>query len=137
VRRREAQQAARALGAHWHGPLCDDLEIFYEIGLLRRLAAVIREIKQALVLTHSPQDYMEDHTNTCRLAVTAAFARGMPNFRTMPSRPSGDYDVTVYHCMPHGLCDSLRRRVTPGGFANTTSVQNQKRDALATHKSQQ
>ena len=75
--------------------------------------------------------------NTCRLAVTAAFARGMPNFKTQPSRPPGDYEVTVYHCMPHGLCDGLRRAVIPGAFVNTTSVQTEKRDALAAHKSQQ
>src|SRR5262245_11012632 len=77
VRRREAQGAARLLGAHWHPPLCDDLEILYDLRMLRRLGAVIREVKPAIVLTHSPQDYMEDHTNTCRLAVTAAFVRGM------------------------------------------------------------
>src|SRR5437764_11516555 len=35
VRRREAQQAAKILGARWHGSMCDDLEIPYEIGLLR------------------------------------------------------------------------------------------------------
>src|SRR5437762_11969216 len=116
IRRREAQQAAKILGAHWHPPLCDDLEVFYEIKLLRRLAAIIREVKPTVVLTHSPQDYMEDHTNTCRLAATATFARGMPNFKSVPSRPVADYPTTVYHAMPHGLCDPLRRRIVPGAF---------------------
>ena len=40
----------------------------------------MREEAPEIVPTHSPADYMEDHTNSCRLAVTAAFARGMPNF---------------------------------------------------------
>src|SRR2546426_2979457 len=137
IRRREAQQAGKILGAHWHPPLCDDLEIFYDINLLRCLAATFREVKPTVVLTHSPQDYMEDHTNTCRLAVTAAFARGMPNFRTIPARPAADYSVTVYHSMPHGLCDGLRRRVIAGAFVNTESAHKIKRDALAAHKSQQ
>ena len=66
IRRREAQAAARILGAHYHAPLVDDLEIVYELRILRRLASIIREIRPALLLTHSPQDYMEDHTNTCR-----------------------------------------------------------------------
>src|SRR5882762_3797292 len=100
-------------------------------------AAVIRDVKPAIMLTHPPQDYMEDHTNTCRLAVTAAFARGMPNFRSSPGRPVGDYEVTVYHAMPHGLCDQLRCRVIPGAFVNTTSVHRTRREALAAHKSQQ
>src|SRR5206468_1265730 len=137
VRRREARCSARMLGAHWHRPLCDDLEVMYEIRLLRRLAGVIRAVKPTIVLTHSPQDYMEDHTNACRLAVTAAFARGMPNFKTTPSRSAADYEVTLYHAMPHGLCDGLRRRVIPGVFVNTTSVHKTKHQALAAHKSQQ
>src|SRR5436190_15603747 len=67
LRRKESKRAASVLGAQYHPSLTDDLEIFYEPKNLRRLAAVIREVKPAIVLTHSPQDYMEDHTNTCRL----------------------------------------------------------------------
>ena len=136
-RGREARAAAKVLGAHFHPSLVDDLEIVYEVELLRRVAAVIREVRPTIVLTHSPQDYLEDHTNTCRLAVTAAFARGMPNFQTRPrSRPTNG-DVAVYHCMPHGLKDPLRRRVVPGSFVNTEPVQGIKLDALKQHRSQQ
>ena len=136
VRRREAQQAAKILGARWHPPMCDDLEILYDLRMLRRLAAIVRLVKPSIVLTHSPQDYMEDHMNTCRLAVTAAFARGMPNFRTFPARPAAAGDVAIYHAMPHGLRDGLRRRVVPGAFVNTTDVHATKRAALAAHASQ-
>jgi LmbE family N-acetylglucosaminyl deacetylase len=136
IRRKEAQQASRQLGAHWHPPMADDLEIFYSIEALRRVTAVIREVRPRLVLTHAPQDYMEDHMNTCRLTVTAAFARGMPNFKSSPVRKSIEGDVTIYHAMPHGLRDGLRRRVTPGLFVNTSLVQAQKREALAAHASQ-
>ena len=137
VRLTEARAAAKILGAEFHPTLKDDLEIFYNLELLRSLAAVIREVKPKIVLTHSPQDYMEDHTNTCRLAVTAAFARGMPNFRSAPSRPVADYETTIYHAMPHSLRDCLRRRVVPGAYINTASVHKTKREALAAHKSQQ
>jgi LmbE family N-acetylglucosaminyl deacetylase len=136
VRRAESKRAARILGAHWHPLMCDDLEILYDLRTLRRLAAIVRDVKPAIVLAHSPQDYMEDHTNACRLAVTAAFSRGMPNFRTVPPRRAIDGDVTVYHAMPHGLRDGLRRRVVAGAFVNTTSVHAMKRQALAAHASQ-
>ena len=86
VRHTEARAAAKLLGAEFHPSLTDDLEILYSLDLLRRLAAVIRDVKPAIVLTHPPQDYMEDHTNSCRLTVTAAFARGMPNFKSAPAR---------------------------------------------------
>ncbi|MEX2579767.1 MAG: PIG-L family deacetylase [Verrucomicrobiales bacterium] len=136
IRLEEARTAAEILGATFHTPIGKDLQIVYEIGLLRRLAAVIREVEPAVVLTHSPQDYMEDHTNASRLAVTAAFAHGMPNFGTQPPREPAGGDVTVYHAMPHGLCDPLRRRVVPGAYVNTTEVHESKRLALAAHKSQ-
>jgi len=137
IRLEESREAAQILGAYFHPPLVDDLEIMYDLSTLRRLAAVIREVKPTVLLTHSPTDYMEDHTNTCRLAVTATFARGMPNFSTVPSKPPGSYDCTVYHAMPHGLRDSLRRRIIPGVRINTTSVQETKQKALAAHRSQQ
>jgi len=137
IRSTEARAAAKILGAVFHASLCDDLEVFYTAGLLRSLAAVIRDVKPVVVLTHSPQDYMEDHANTCRLVVTSVFARAMSNFKTTPSRPASNGAVTVYHAMPQGLRDGLRRRVIPGAFVNTTSVQTAKREALAAHKSQQ
>jgi LmbE family N-acetylglucosaminyl deacetylase len=136
IRRREAQAAAYLIGARWHPPLCDDLEILYELKTLRRLAAVIRDVNPGLVLTHSPQDYMEDHMNACRLAVTAAFARGMKNFRTIPRTRTVEAEVTLYHAMPHGLCDQLGQPVYPSIFVNTTSVHSAKRAALAAHQSQ-
>ena len=74
--------------------------------------------------------------NTCRLAVTAAFARGMPNFRTTPARRAIPGEVTVYHAMPHGLRDGLRRRVSVGAWVNTSAVHPVKRNALAAHRSQ-
>src|SRR6266436_7681864 len=136
IRNTEARAAAKSLGANFHPSIADDLEIIYSLELLRSLSAIIRDVKPNVVLTHSPQDYMEDHTNTCRLAVTAAFARGMSNFKTVPQRPCGDYEVTVYHAMPHSLRDGLRRRVAPGEFVNTTSTHKTKQQALAAHKSQ-
>jgi LmbE family N-acetylglucosaminyl deacetylase len=137
IRNTESRAAAKILGAEFHQSLTNDLEIFYNLELLRKLAGIIREVKPGIVLTHSPQDYMEDHTNTSRLAVTAAFARGMPNLKTLPSQTAAEYETTVYHAMPHGLCDQLRRRVVAGQHVNTSSVHKTKHQALAAHKSQQ
>jgi len=137
MRAEEGKRAAKVLGAHFHPSLTNDLEIFYELKTLRRLAAIIREVKPTIVLTHSPHDYMEDHMNTCRLAVTAAFAHGIPNFKSVPGRPAYHDDVTLYHGMPHGLQDGLRRPIVPASFVNTTTVHKTKLAALAEHRSQQ
>jgi LmbE family N-acetylglucosaminyl deacetylase len=136
MRAREARAGARELGATFHPSLVADATIIYAVPLLRRLAAVIRAVRPRILLVPSPQDYMEDHTETSRLAVTAAFVRGMPNFRTSPSRRAIDGPVTIYHAMPHGLKDPLGGTIVPGAFVDTTSVHEVKRKALARHRSQ-
>lgn len=136
-RRKEARDAARILSAHWHPPIARDLEILYSVSLLRRVAAVIREVQPTILLTHPPVDYMEDHTETCRLVVSGAFAHGMPNFRSTPRRLTYDHDVTLYHCMPHGLCTPFGEPITPAIFVNTQAVHATKMSALAAHASQQ
>lgn len=137
IRRNEGKAAAQILGAVHHESLVDDLEIYYERPILKRLAAIVREVNPTILLVPSPQDYMEDHMNTCRLAVTAAFVRGMRNFTTRPARRPVDAAVTVYHAMPHGLRDALRRRVLPGAFVNTTATHALELAALKEHHSQQ
>jgi LmbE family N-acetylglucosaminyl deacetylase len=134
-RAKEARKAAAVLGAHFHPSRVDDLEILYSVPLLRWLVGIVRKVRPSIVLTHSPQDYMEDHTNTCRLAVTAAFSRGMRNF-ARTAKPIWSGDVTVYHAQPHGLCDGLRRRMIPGSFVDITSVMDRKLKALACLESQ-
>jgi len=136
VRRREAKAAAKMLGAKWHAPICDDLQIFYTDENIRRVCAVVREARPAVILTHPLQDYMEDHMITARLAVTGVFARGMQNYRSRPQRKLTLDPCVIYHAMPHGQRTPLREPVRPEFFIDTTSVQETKRAALACHASQ-
>jgi LmbE family N-acetylglucosaminyl deacetylase len=136
IRRDEARAAAAFLGAEYHESLTGDLEIFYDRALLARLASVVRHVAPEILLVHSPQDYMEDHMNACRLAVTAAFCRGMPNFPVDPPRPPVEQDVSVYHAQPHGNCDGLRQPIHPDLFIDIGSVIDEKTAMLAKHESQ-
>jgi N-acetylglucosamine malate deacetylase 1 len=136
IRREEAYAAARAIGATFHESICNDLEIFYDRQNLARVASVIREVAPEIVLTHSPVDYMEDHTNACRLAVTAAFARGMPNFATDPPRPAISDTVTVYHAQPYSHRDPLGNVIEPTLVVDTTDLIEQKKKMLSKHASQ-
>lgn len=136
TRLEEARDAARVLGATLHPPLAHDLEITYSGNLLRRLAAVMREVNPSIVLAQCPLDYMEDHMITARLAVTAAFSRGMPNFITDPPTAPVAGAAAVYHALPYGLCDGLRNRVRPHCYVDISPVLDRKREALACHRSQ-
>ncbi len=136
LRTAEARAAAESVGAIFHEPLVADLEIFYEPRLLARVAALMREVAPEILLVQSPADYMEDHQNAARLAVTAAFVRGMPNVATDPPREPACGDVAVYHAQPHGNRDPLRRRVRPDVFVDATGILDRKRAMLACHESQ-
>jgi len=136
VRLAEARSAAQVLGAEFHEPLVDDLMITYGPALAARLGAVVRRVRPQVLLVPAPEDYMEDHVNTARLAVTAAFSRAMPNFATDPPTAPAGGDVAVYHAMPWGLCDPLRRPVRAGVYVDVGSVLARKRRALACHRSQ-
>ena len=137
MRREEAMNACATAGFHYHESICEDLEVFYNPDLFGKLLPEIRDVKPSVILTHGPYDYMEDHVNAGRLAVSAAFCRGMGNAKT--SRPSQKFDdpITVYHSMPHSLSDSLRRPVIPGIFVNIGPAMEIKKKMLACHKSQQ
>ncbi|MFT5125899.1 MAG: LmbE family N-acetylglucosaminyl deacetylase [Verrucomicrobiales bacterium] len=136
VRLEEAQAAAKILGAHFHAPFTHDLEIFYDLAHLRRLAAILHDVAPDIVLTHAHADYMEDHMITARLAVTAAFSNSMPNFRTDPPVDAPFKAVAVYHAMPLELRDGHRRSVVPQGYVDVSDLQSIKRQALAAHNSQ-
>ena len=136
IRRQEAENSAAVIGAVYHPPIADDLMIFYEDRLLRRMAAVVREIRPTIVLLPSLNDYMEDHTNTARLVITACFSRAMKHYRTDPPHELTDQDVYLYHAQPHLNRDGMRNLVVPELFVNVTDAMETKLAMLGCHESQ-
>lgn len=135
-RLQEAEEAARRMGATFYPPIGRDMEMAYTTELFQRVAAVVRQTKASIVLTHSPIDYMEDHEFVCRLAVSAAFAHGMPNFETVPPVEPYYEPVTVYHAQPVGNRTPTGQRVRPHFWVDIESVMDRKEAALAAHESQ-
>jgi len=136
IRTEEAREAARSIGAVFHPPYVDDIDIYYERTLLTKLGALVREVKPTILLLQSPQDYMEDHQNSTRLMVSAAFCRGMRNFPTDPPRDPVADPVALYHASPYGLCDQICQPVRPDLYVDVSDVIGRKRDMLACHRSQ-
>jgi LmbE family N-acetylglucosaminyl deacetylase len=136
IRREESMRAAAYVGAVYHESIVDDLAVFYTQDLISRVAAVVREVKPDIVLTLSLLDYMEDHMNAARIAVTALFVRGMRNYETVPSRPPVFNDTALYHALPYGLTDMMRRPVAPEFYVDVSSVIDRKAEFLSRHASQ-
>ncbi len=135
-RRGEAKEAAESIGAIFHESICDDIEVFYTYELLAKLVPVVREVEPEIILTHGPYDYMEDHVNAGRLAVSAAFCRGMQNMKCAPTAKVTFQDVAVYHSTPHGLIDQMRRPVVPEIFIDVEPFIETKKAMLSCHRSQ-
>lgn len=136
ARRGEAMSAAKLIGAVYHESICDDLEVFYTLENLAKVVETVRDVNPEIILTHGPYDYMEDHVNAGRLAVSAAFCRGMQNFKCDRKYPVRMDDVAVYHSMPHSLTDSLRNPVIPELYVDISGVIETKKAMLSCHKSQ-
>lgn len=136
LRRDEAKRAAERANAVYHESLADDCQVFYEPRLLQQMAAVVRDVRPEIILTHAPECYQEDHTNTSRLAVAAAFTRAMRNFVTSPRRDPYEGEVTVYHAQPHFNRDQLGNVVRPSIFVDIGDIIDEKLAMLAEHQSQ-
>ena len=135
IRRDEAIASCKIAGFHYHEALVPDLEIFYNYETLALLMPVMREVDPEIVLTHGPYDYMEDHINAGRLAVSAAFCRGMKNFKCEPSEVRLG-NACVYHSLPLSLKDQLNKPIIPDVFVDITDKIPIKREMLNCHKSQ-
>jgi LmbE family N-acetylglucosaminyl deacetylase len=132
----EAKAACELVGFSWHPPICNDLEVYHCNEQIRQVLAVIREVSPSILLTQSPVDYMEEHQNASRVACTAAFCRGMLNYYSVPTRAPIAEDIAVYHALPHGLRDPLRKRLRAGQYVEIGSTIPTKREMLACHRSQ-
>jgi LmbE family N-acetylglucosaminyl deacetylase len=136
LRREEGIRAAEYLGATYHESIVDDLAVFYTQDLISQVAAKLREVKPDIILTLSLQDYMEDHMIAARITVTAAFVRTMRNYETTPPRTPTLKDTAIYHALPYGLMDMMRRPVIPEFYVDVSSVIDEKAAFLAKHASQ-
>jgi LmbE family N-acetylglucosaminyl deacetylase len=136
VRQKEAEDACEVIGARYHEGIAADLQLYHTTENVARVVSVIRAARPRILLLHSPADYMTDHETACRIGVTAAFARAMPNFPCVPQVDPVLYDVTIYHAMPYGLKGPMRERVRPDLYVDNTSVMETRRRMLAMHRSQ-
>jgi LmbE family N-acetylglucosaminyl deacetylase len=136
IRADEASRSAAVAGAEIHRAIFPDLGVFYDQPSLAAVSAVVRTIRPQIILTHSINDYMEDHQNVCRLITTAAFTRSMPNFSTNPEQPPYTDPARIYHAPPHGLQDGMGGAFRADFLVNVSSTIETKSHMLACHDSQ-
>ena len=88
IRRQEAANAARSIGAHYLCAEFRDLAIFNDDASRRRVTEILRRVRADLVLTSSPIDYHCDHEATSVLVRDACFGASAPNYSTGAADPA-------------------------------------------------
>jgi len=73
IRREEAMQSAKVIGATsiWAG--ISDGEVVLDLDSREKIIDVIRQANPDLIITHSPDDYHSDHINVSRLVFEATY----------------------------------------------------------------
>ena len=129
VRRREAEAAAKLLGATLFWPGYEDGTLSDGLAERRTLVKVYREFDVTLVLAHSPRDYHPDHRAASSIAEAASWFAASPG-----QEPHGEALVA-----PPALwwMDTVNMAdFEPGFFVDITDHFEIKRRMLACHKSQ-
>lgn len=137
IRRAEGAAAARHIGATYHCLDERDLLVTYGEHTLEKVTRLLRQVRPAIVLTHSPADYMLDHEMTSTIVRAAAFAAPIPNFLADHQLgPVLDHIPHLYYCDPIEGKDPLGRDVPPGFCIDISAVIGFKEQMLASHASQ-
>jgi LmbE family N-acetylglucosaminyl deacetylase len=137
LRRAEGAAAAQLIGGHYHCLEERDLLIGYNELTLEKVTRLLRQIRPAIIFTHSPADYMLDHEQTSLIVRAAAFAAPIANF--LADRDLGpplDHIPHVYYCDPIEGKDPLGHDVPPGFCIDISAALDVKAEMLARHASQ-
>lgn len=139
IRRREAAASARLLGARYSCLGFDDLTVTYSEHSKRVVTGLLRAVQPDLLILHSPDCYMADHTESARIAREAAFASTIPNwkatFNGKPAKACRKMPAILYADAIDNV-DALGRRLPARFVVDITSVIDQKERMLAAHDSQ-
>lgn len=129
VRKREAAEAAKLLGATLYWFEASDGELFDSPENRRKLVEVYRQFRPTLVITHCPEDYHPDHRATYVTAEAAtwfAASRGHVTASRAVDASPGLW-----------LADAVNMAgFAPGFYVDVTRHIELKRNMLACHRSQ-
>jgi LmbE family N-acetylglucosaminyl deacetylase len=135
IRRKEASNAAKLIGASYHclGEL--DGRVTYDKEAIDKVVALFRTIAPTLVLAHALRDYMMDHEMTAMLARCATQIFGAPNASDVPLKTQSGIPH-LYYCDPVEGIGPFGESVTSTTVIDISTVLETKAQALACHASQ-
>ena len=129
IRNGEAEKAAKVIGAEAITLDIGDMMVdSSNQDLIKKMSGIIRYTQPDLIITHNPDDYMQDHTEASRLAFNASFGASIPHY-LQEGKPSS---VTPFYYM-----DTVAGvNFLPTEYVDISDVIELKLEALSMHESQ-
>ena len=129
IRRQEAIDAAKVIGAVSLTTDINDMEIFDNAETRLKIAEIIRKADPDLIITHSSNDYHPDHFITGQVTFHASFASSLPQLVT-ETKPNRNVTPLFYMDTMAGI------NFHPEEYVDITDVIEIKKEMLSCHKSQ-
>jgi LmbE family N-acetylglucosaminyl deacetylase len=137
TRRAEGAAAAAVIGGTYHCFEERDLRVTYSEAAVEKVVRLINEVRAAVVVTHSPDDYHLDHEQCSKIVRAATFAAPIPNFlHGRHDHPPLDHIPYLYYCDPLDGKDAFGNVIRPAFRIDIAGVIGVKAQALAAHASQ-
>jgi len=130
IRKKEAENAAKIIGAEALFLDVGDIEVdATDRETINKLVEVVRYTKPDIIITHNPDDYMQDHKNTSALAYDTSFVSTLKHFHT-PSPRMEKFAAIFYMDALAGI------NFIPTEYVDVTEEIETKLEALNCHESQ-
>jgi len=130
IRTTEAVEAAKIIAAEALTLNIDDVDIFVDRETTLRVIDLIRQVRPDVIITHSPDDYMPDHTVTSKLVYDASFVATVPH--TVTKHKYHDKLAPIYY-----MDNMAGLNFSPTDYVDISDTIEIKREMLLCHKSQQ
>lgn len=127
----EAENAGAVLGVKkvYNVDIGDCMLYADDINARREMVRIIREVRPDFIITHSPDDYMNDHLEVSKLVFETSFTATVGHM--FPEYPVMDKVVPIYYM------DNLAgTNFVPEMYVDVTDYIEQKLEAVECHKSQ-
>ncbi len=129
TRDKEAIESSSIIGAEHINIDIDDLDAYVEREQILKCVDVIRGTEPDVIITHSPDDYMPDHSVSARIVFDASFVATLPHVKT--EYEHFDRVTPVYYM------DTLAGvNFKPSEYVDITETFETKQKMLSCHKSQ-
>jgi LmbE family N-acetylglucosaminyl deacetylase len=135
IRKQEAARAAGMLDGSYTCLEMEDLFITYDKPSIMKVVELLRKVQPSLVLTMSPDCYMQDHEITSRLVQSACFGGGLVNIDT-PGYAPFDFIPHLYYADAMEGKDIFGQRIRCTTYIDISSVMDIKSSMLQCHASQ-